>query len=718
MRAAILLLLLLSMRATAAPPDAGPAFFESNIRPVLVRSCYPCHSADAKKLRGDLRLDSRTELRRVAESGLLLKVLRYDGEIKMPPKERLPAKFLADFEKWVKMGAPDPRGEASTVAVRPVNIAEGKKFWSFQPLRPVAVPDIRAATSPIDAFILQRLEKAGLKPAPAAERRTLLRRATFDLIGLPPTPEEIEAFVNDPAPDAFARVVERLLASPAYGERWGRHWLDVVRYADTAGETADYPVPQAHRYRDYVIDSFNRDKPHDEFVREQLAGDLLAQSGPKERARERMIATGFLAISRRFGFDPENYHHLTIQDTIDTVGQAFLGLSLGCARCHDHKFDPIAGADYYALYGIFASTRYSFPGSEEKHKPYDMVPLGGNETAYAVMEGKPQNARVHRRGEPRDLGPEMPRRYLDVFGGEKMPATERGSGRLHLAKWITETSAPLLARVMVNRIWEHHFGVGLVATENDFGARGARPTHPELLDWLALRFVSSGWSMKEMHRLILLSSTYQQASTGTARQREVDPDNALLFHFPRRRLDAESLRDAMLMLGGKLDLTPGGPHPFPPVEKWGYTQHTPFSAVYETNKRSVYLMTQRLKRHPFLALFDGPDPNASTPRRSPTTVPTQTLFLMNSPFVHEQADGLAGRLLKDKSTTRERINFACTLALGRTTVPEEMESSERFIERYRATLEALKTPADRIDRLTWAAFARTLLTRNEFLFVE
>src|SRR5690242_4798452 len=329
MRAAPLLLLLVSMRAAAqAPTDAGAAFFESNIRPVLVQSCYACHSAEAKKLRGELRLDSPAALRRVARSGLLLQALRHDGDIKMPPKERLPVKVLADFEKWVKMGAPDPRGQATTVAVRPVNIAEGKKFWSFQPLRRVPVPDVQAAASPIDPFIHQRLEKSGLKPALAADRRTLLRRATFDLIGLPPAPEEIEAFVNDPAPDAFARVVERLLASPHYGERWGRHWLDVVRYADTAGETADYPVPQAYLYRDWVIAALNRDLPYDEFIRQQIAGDILAKDAPRQEYADRVTATGFLAVSRRFGFDSENYHHLTIADTLDTLGRAVLGLSI------------------------------------------------------------------------------------------------------------------------------------------------------------------------------------------------------------------------------------------------------------------------------------------------------------------------------------------------------------------------------------------------------
>src|SRR5262249_23697252 len=637
-------------------------------------------------------------------------------------KGRLNEAEVGILARWVEMGAPWP-GELQPATLRSGAITDkDRQFWAFQPVRNPTPPNAGGAT-PIDQFILARLEAKGLKPLPPAERRTLLRRATFDLLGLPPTPEEVEAFVQDASPQAFEKVVDRLLASPHYGERWGRHWLDLVRYADTAGETADYPVPQAYLYRNYVIDSFNTDKPYDVFVREQLAGDILVAGGPRDKYAEPVIATGFLAISRRFGHDPENYMHLTIQDTIDTAGQAFLGLSLGCARCHDHKFDPVQREDYYALYGILDSSRYAYSGSENRRQPADFVPLvppeeaarlkaafdaetaalaaevkkleeekksldaefkraaaektqdiaplkeklaGINEglaekkrrlaqlnqvgpypVAYAVAEGKPHHARIQKRGEPRDLGDEVPRRFLEILGSDRLPSEAAGSGRLQLADWLTRPENPLTARVMVNRIWQHHFGVGLVATANDFGARGQRPSHPELLDSLAAEFVRSGWSIKTLHRLILTSAVYQQASANpqAGNAPSVDADNRLLWRYPRRRLDAESIRDALLAIGGKLDRSPGGPHPFPPSRQWGYTQPAPSAAVYDTNRRSVYLMTQRLKRHPFLALFDGADTNASTPLRSPTTVPTQALYFMNDPFVHEQANAFAARLI-------------------------------------------------------------------------
>ena len=709
------------------------ALFENEVRPLLVKMCFECHGP--KKQKSSLRLDSRAHMLRGGERGpalvpgdpsrsLLIAVVSGRHEIKMPPRETLSAPQVNALKKWIALGAPWS-GTDNTLAVRTGGVTEAdRQFWAFRPLSrptvPAAAPD--SLGNPIDAFILRELRSRGLTQAAPADRRTLLRRATFDLIGLPPTPEVIDAFLADSSPTAFAKVVDRLLASPHYGERWGRHWLDVVRYADTAGETADYPVPEARLYRDYVIASFNQDRPYDEFVREQIAGDLLAAAGPPERYAERVVATGFIAISRRFGFDPQNYHHLTIQDTIDTLGQAILGLTLGCARCHDHKYDPITREDYYALYGIFASTRYAFPGSEEKHRPADMVPLvpvkqapGAIPVAYGVVEGKPQNAHIHIRGEPREPGPEVPRRFLEILGGDPLPKSANGSGRRELADWLTRPSNPLTARVMVNRIWQHHFGVGLVATENDFGTRGKRPTHPELLDYLAGRFQQSGWSIKAMHRLIMLSATYQQGSGG-AEAALADPDNQLLARFTRRRLDAEAIRDSLLCLGGNLDRTPGGPHPFPPVAQWNFTQHNPFSAVYDTPKRSVYLMTGRLKRHPYLALFDGPDTNASTPRRLPTTVPAQALFFMNDPFVHTQAAGLARRVLAARRAVDERLGLAFTLVLARPPTPEEVRDSRAFLDRYQQALGNVPPPEREIR--SWAAFARTLLARSEFLYVE
>jgi len=733
------------LHSSAHADEPAAAFFENQVRPLLVKACQHCHGP--KKQSGGLRLDSRDALMRGGERGpavtpgdpkksLLIDMIGYQGEFKMPPKGKLSADQAAILTKWIQMGAPWPAEAQVATAIRSGPITDkDRQHWSFQPIRKSAIPPVKDTAWPktdIDHFILAPLEAKNLKPATLADKRTLLRRATFDLIGLPPTPEEIDAFLADSSSSAFAKVVDRLLAAPQYGERWGRHWLDVVRYADTAGETADYPVPLAYLYRNYVINAFNADKPYDVFIREQLAGDILAKAGPREKYAERVTATGFVAISRRFGFDPENYFHLTIQDTIDTVGQAFMGMSLGCARCHDHKFDPVFREDYYALYGIFASTNYAVPGSESNRTPSGMVPLvppdeaaklkaefdknkmkgTPYDVAYAVVDSsKPRNVKIQKRGEPRDLGDEVPRRFVSILGGDPVPA--KGSGRLELAEWITRPENPLTARVMVNRVWQYHFGTGLVPTPNDFGTRGQRPTHPELLDYLAWRFQNEGYSVKALHRQIMLSRVYQLESRSVAPADAADPENHLLSHFPRRRLDAESIRDAMLSISGKLDPTMGGPHPFPPESKWGFTQHAPFFAVYETNRRSVYLMTQRLKRHPFLALFDGADTNASTPNRIETTVPTQALFLMNDPFVHDQANAFAARVLAARMEEPGRIRLAYETTLARLPSAEEEAAVGRFLQEYRG-----RAKGPQAETAAWAALARTLFARNEFLFVE
>jgi hypothetical protein len=736
--AALGCVLMLTGSLMAGPSPQDLAFFENSVRPLLAMNCVRCHGA--KKQESGLRLDGRAAILRGGTSGpavvagkpadsLLLKVVQHQGNVKMPPDGKLTKEQIATLAKWVDLGVPWPE-EAVTATYRTGEVTdEERRFWSFQPVREPQLPAVRNAAwvrSPVDAFVLHKLEQAGIAPAAPADRRTLLRRLTFDLTGLPPSPEEVAEFeqsaIRNPQ-SAIEQTVDRLLASPAYGERWGRHWLDVVRYADTAGETADFPVREAYRYRDYVIASFQRDKPYDQFVREQIAGDVLARTAPRERYGELVTATGFLALSRRFGFDPQNYHHLTIQDTLDTLGQSVLGLSLGCARCHHHKFDPVSMSDYYALYGIFDSTAYAFPGSEEKQKPRDFIPLvpvaevkdpKTTPVAYAVVEGKPHNVRLQKRGDPLQVGEEIPRRNLDLLGGTPVSG-EGGSGRLQLADWLTDPANPLTARVMVNRIWQHHFGTGLVATENDFGTRGQRPSHPELLDYLAARFVASGWSIKALHRLIVLSATYQQCA-GTPSER--DPENRLLGRWTPRRLEAEAIRDSLLAAAGTLDRSPGGPHPFPPVESWGFTQHNPFKAVYDHNRRSVYLMTQRLQRHPFLALFDGPDPNASTPHRFPTTVPTQALFFLNDPFVHTQSAALARRLLATRPDESGQIEYAYLLTLGRLPTPEERARDTEFLAQYRDTLSRGGIAPQQRGERALAALARTLFGRNEFLYID
>jgi Protein of unknown function (DUF1553)/Protein of unknown function (DUF1549)/Planctomycete cytochrome C len=720
----------LFLPAIASGMDVSPAeidFFEKEVRPLLVQRCQTCHGAE--KAKGGLRLTSRATLLEGGGSGpaavpgkpdesRLVKAVRHKDSLKMPPKERLADRDIDVLARWVQMGLPWPEGAGAAVGRFEIT-PEQRRFWAFQPVKdspPPAVKEGAWPLTPIDRFLLAKLETKGLRPAAITDKRTLIRRATFDLIGLPPMPAEIDAFLADDSPAAWEKVIDRLLASPHYGERWGRHWLDLVHYADTAGETADFPVPEAYRYRNYVIDAFNADKPYDEFLCEQVAGDLLAADGPPEKRAERIVATGYVAVARRFGFDPQNYHHLTIEDTIDTLGKTVLGLTVACARCHEHKFDPISRADYYALYGIFASTRYPFPGSEEVKRPRDFIPLGPNERAYAVADGTPANAHIQLRGDPHQAGAEAPRRFPEILGGAALPAETKGSGRLELARWLTDPKNPLTARVMVNRIWQQHFGRGLVRTPNNFGKQGQPPTHPELLDYLAARFVEDGWSVKKMNRRILLSRAYQLASTADEKSAALDPGNECLGHFERQRLDAESIRDALLAVGGGLDRSKGGAHPFPPENSWGFTQHNPFQAVYDTNRRSVYLMTQRIRRHPFLALFDGADPNSSTPQRGVTTVPTQALFFLNNPFVHDQAGKFADRLLSEPEG--ERIERAYRLALGRAPTDDEHRDASDYLRETAEALAAGGVPPAQRPRQAWAGLARVLFGSNEFIYVD
>ena len=782
----------------ADTPAEAVEFFEAKIRPILVGHCYECHSRASKKSHGGLFLDSREGLLKGGDSGpaiapgdsaksLLLRAVRHtDKDLQMPPKQKLSDVQIADLETWVKQGAIDPRKSASLPVG--MSLEDGRKFWSFQPVQEPTPPPVKQANwsrTPVDQFILARLEAAGVTPAPAADKRTLLRRVTYDLSGLPPTPAELTAFLNDASPQAFESVVDRLLDSPRYGERWGRHWLDVVRYADTCGNASDYPVPQVHRYRDWVIRAFNRDLPYDQFLREQIAGDLLPGGTDPERF-ERITATGYLAIARRFGGSREGEHHLTLEDTIDNLGRTFLGSSIACARCHDHKFDPFTMSDYYGLYGIFQSTRYPYPGAEADKKQADFVPLltpaeidalfkphrekvaaleaevktleaadadakklpdGPDKkpavdaaakaladakkklvavpaeapqviNAYAVADGKLANAQTHLRGDPKRLGDEVPRHFPAVLGGQELPKDSTTSGRLQLAEWISDSKNPLTARVMVNRLWQYHFGRGLVQTPNDFGLRGQLPTHPELLDFLAAKFMANGWSVKSMHKLLLLSQTWQLASTDVPPSAELDPSNDLYGRFNRQRLDAESIRDTLLFVSGDLDETSAAQHPFPPQNTWGWTQHNPFVAVYETRRRSVYLMQQRLRKNPYLALFDGADPSSSTSVRLPSTTPLQALFVMNDPLAHGASAKFASRVIAATADEPGRIAAAYQLALNRAPEADESLACTEFLFSYREKLSMLKTPTDQLDLKAWSALARVILSSNEFVFVD
>ena len=726
----------------STPADRDPAgleLFEKRIRPLLVKHCYECHSADSKEVKGDLLVDTRAGMRRGGFTGpavmpgdversLLIEAVKYgNDDMKMPPTKRLAESEIADLEAWVKLGAPDPRqGKALK---KKFDISAGKTFWSLQPIIKPPVPVVADADwsrTAIDRFLKPELDLHRLRPLGLADKRTLLRRATFDLTGLPPTPDELNAFVADNSPEAFAKVVDRLLASPRYGERWGRHWMDLVRYADTAGDNSDYPIPQAYRYRNYIIDAFNADKPYDQFLREQIAGDLLPAANDAER-NERIIATGYIASSRRFGSIIQGYpQHLTIEDTIDNLGRTVLGLTINCARCHDHKFDPISQEDYYGLYGIFNSTKYPFPGIELDKKPRDFVALHrdgkpGTDLAYAVSEQTPGDARVHVRGEPNKPGELVPRRFLEVLGGKTLTAEEaKSSGRLQLAQWLTEASNPLTARVMANRIWQQHFGTGLVPTPSDFGVRGQPPTHPQLLDYLASTFQSEDWSLKRLHRQIMLSRAYQLASGDDSDNLAIDPQNAYHWRFSRRRLDAESLRDTLLTLSGDLDVAmPNEPHPFPPADKWEFTQHHPFRAEYPSHKRSVYLMTSRLTAIPFFTTFDGADRNASTPRRDNSVTTLQSLYLLNDEFLHRQATGFAARLLhEDVDGDEARLSRAFEYTVARPATPEEQAAAKAFLRNTVAELQAAGVAEARQLPQAWESLARVLLRMNEFLYID
>jgi hypothetical protein len=706
------------------------------------------------------------------EKSLLISAIRQvDEHLKMPPNRRLADSEIEDFVSWVRKGAHWPKSvELKRIAA--------SIHWAFQPVTRVAPPQDPSHWSEcaIDQFIAAQRRKQGLQPVAMADKRTLCRRVYFDVIGLPPTPSEMDSFLADESPKAYPKLVDRLLASPHYGERWGRHWMDVVRYADTAGDNADYPVPEVRLYRDYIIDSFNADKPYDQFVREQLAGDILAKRGPPDKYAERVIATGFLALSRRYATGPYELWHLTLEDTIETTGRAFMGLTLRCARCHDHKFDPITKEDYYALYGIFASTQFPWAGAEEfasmKRAREHFVALlqpGDAEShlrafeqkiheldnqisrlekqgapdarikqirkerdrlartnlpadlpgSYAVQEGKPVHAHVQIRGEPNQPG-EVVKRNVISFLSQEQPVTipDGESGRLQLALWLTRPENPLTARVMVNRIWQHHFGKGLVDTPSNFGLRGGEPSHPELLDWLANRFAKSGWSIKAIHRLILLSKTYRLSSACQDANTAKDPGNRWYWRFDRCRLEAEPIRDAMLATSGRLDLSRPGGHPFPPLDQWRWTQHAPFKDVYPSNHRSVYLMTQRFQRHPFLALFDGPDTNTTTDVRTSSTVPLQALFMMNNAFVAEQAKGFAHRVLTEVTDPRGRVGLAHRLAWSRPPTAEETQKGAAYLGAYGDELRRVGMPSEQAELEAWTSYARILLSANEFVYVD
>jgi hypothetical protein len=614
--------------------------------------------------------------------------------------------------------------------------------WSFEPLRRVEPPPDRGGWSenPIDRFLRAAQSRHGIAPTAPAERRVLIRRATFDLLGLPPSPEDVDAFLADTAPDAWPRLVERLLASPQYGERWGRHWLDVVRYADSGGFEADHFYPSAWRYRDYVIRSINADKPFDRFIQEQVAGDELWPDNP-----EAVLGTGLYCVGPAVddaAMVTNRLENEWLTDAADTTGAAFLGLTVGCARCHDHKYDPISQKDYYALQAVFAASDRPFPAKTRlarikalnallsdapvpdklKDDPRCTVQTEAQAGFRLFHRQQPFEVRRLDRGElvkPREvMSPAFP---SALVGGDRrpdfatVPATQR---RAALARWLTAADNPLTARVLVNRVWGWHFGEGLVRTPNDFGKQGEPPAHPELLDWLARDCMDHGWSLKHLHRRILLSATYRLGSSAAGRGTEVDPENRLLWHFPRRRLEGEAVRDNMLACAGTLNTKQFGPAVVPPLNgpelsglfdaktKWPVT-----ADASEHTRRSVYLLARRTFVYPLFAAFDPPEVMTSCPRRMPTVVPAQALTLLNSPLAREQSTAFARRLVKECGNEPEKtIARAWQLAYGRTASPAEAERAVAFLKK--------RTDALGERQAALAELCLALFNANEFIYLD
>lgn len=802
MKPALFLLFTASMLAD------DTAFFESKIRPVLVRHCYECHSAESGKSKGGLMLDTRHGIRTGGDTGpavvpgdpaksLLLTAIQHaDPDLEMPPKEpKLPEAVIADFAAWIKSGAADPREAAARVAERPpVDVESGRRFWAYQ--KPVMQKN---AAQGIDGFIREKLAAAGLKPAQPAEPRVLLRRLHFDLTGLPPSDLSDKSDPSD-----YEKLVDQLLESPRFGERWGRHWLDVVRYAESNGRESNLTFPHAWRYRDYVIDALNADIPFDRFLTEQIAGDLLPAKDDAERARL-LTATGFLAMGPK-GLNEQNKAQFAADvadEQLDTVTRAVLASSIACARCHDHKTEPFSMEDYYGLAGIFKSTQTFYgnwidsennnhghlirlpdmPGqtivgkaltpARVKQLNADLAKLnaedkeqneyiakaqaegrdisgefnkllgnalrilwtrGGVEGALervddmgnplplcmGVKDGRIHDSALYERGEIAHPGKIVPRGFPQIMD-QGIPMPKDQSGRLELAKWLTHRDNPLTARVMANRVWRHLLGSGLVRTVDTFGFSGERPSHPELLDYLAIKFMDGGWSVKKLIKEIVMSETYRQSSRGgdlqspsavaNRRSLDADPDNRLLSHANKRRLDAEVIRDSMLAVSGLLDTSrrPGSlvaELDGQSVSLIGFNSKLP-PDLDGSHHRSIYLPVIRDHLPDVLEQFDVANPNLVTGDRDVTNVPLQALYLLNGPFVQEAAAALAKRLERGKAGRAGQIRRAFVLCFNRPPDARERKLAESFFQ---------NTPGDKSKLL--AVFCQSLLSSAEFRFAD
>ncbi len=801
-------------------------FFENKIRPALVKHCYKCHSMDGDKIKGGLLLDTREDTLKGGDSGpavvpgdlmesLLFAAIEYeDSDLEMPPKYKMDDYVIADFKKWIEMGAPDPRKSKTPKAIESytntIDVEEGRSFWSYQQPTKAKVPKTETsaewAKNSIDHFILAAQQEKGLSPAPDADANVLIRRLYFDLIGLPPSPEQCEKFAKSYAdnPDkAVKKTVNRLLSTPQFGERWGRHWLDVARYAESTGKETNASLPHSWRYRDYVIDAFNSDKPFDRFITEQIAGDLLECDNAIEKANN-TIATGFLAIgtktlnernARQFRFD-------LVDEQIDTTTRAFLGTTAACARCHDHKFDPIPMSDYYAMAGIFLSSDTKFGTAEHPQNRHsaglvslpnsfesggddkslaEVIDLefqkyslkkdladrfasirearenGDNETANQLRGGivrtnarisfvegellmfddngkrrplamgmadraEPFDSQILIRGEQDHATLERtPRGFLQVVQThDEEPIPEGQSGRLQLAHWITSPENPLTTRVFVNRAWLWLFGEGFVSSVDNFGTTGQKPSHPELLDYLAIRFIEMDWSVKDLIREITTSRTYRMSSQFNQEFFDKDPDNRLLWRANKRRLDAEAIRDSVLAISGQIDLDrPVGS----PVAKAGdglIGRTLPENQInIESSHRSVYLPIVRDLLPDSLSLFDFADPSLISGKREVTTVPSQALFLMNSEFLMTKSKQMAEHLLTDlnlKGTELGRAAFY--LAYSRPPNKEEGTATLAYFQKFQKIARDSGMEQDDARMLALSTFCQTLLSSAEFRYID
>ena len=765
--------LLLTLAIGADGPSAEDVrFFETHVRPILVEHCWKCHGE--KKQWAELRLDSRAGLLKGGESGpavdltapeasrLLTAIRHMDEDQRMPPKDegRLTERQIDVLTQWVERGAPFPPEVAAKARHR------DPEHWSFQPPRPQSPPHVRDANLSgtfVDDFILQALETKQLSLTAPADPRTLFRRISFDLTGLPPSPESIEAFLHDENPDAYERAVDRLLSDPAHGERWGRHWLDVARYADSNGLDENICHGNAWRYRDYVVAAFNSDKPYDRFLREQLAGDLLPFADDVQR-REQLIAVGFLAIGPKVlaEVDEAKMQMDIIDEQLDTVGRALLGLTLGCARCHDHKFDPIDTADYYGLAGIFKSTRTmehyrKIARWHENELPSDDARRRKSEyeatvaakkaevdaatddatkkklqealtalqktppdlpTAMGAVDAKVEDVAIHIRGNPLKLGEVAPRHTPVVLRGPSPPAfSPDRSGRDELSQWLVDPQHPLTARVFVNRVWRQHFGRGLVASVDNFGLLGEKPSHPELLDALATRFVGDQWSVKKLQREIVCSETYRQGSSPSAAALAADPDNRLFSRAAVRRLEAEAIRDSLLAAGDGLDRTLGGPVIKVKHREFLFDHTSKDLTDYSSPRRSLYLPVVRNNTYDLFALFDFPDAATVNGDRTTTTVAPQALLMLNSPLVNQAAAAFARRLLAENSDDEVRLLRLRAIAFGRPATADELATDRAFLNEVEHRLAHMPDAAAR-EQQAWSLLCQTVLAANEFLYVK